>query len=72
LSYSFPKALLAKSHVFKSARIFASGDNLFYIKSFSGPDPEAPVTAGTNTINGVYQGTYPTPRTYVLGVSVSL
>ncbi|MFI5157455.1 MAG: SusC/RagA family TonB-linked outer membrane protein [Sphingobacteriales bacterium] len=72
LSYNFPKALLAKSHVFKSARVFVSGENLFYIKSFSGPDPEAPVTAGTNSINGIYQGTYPTPRTYVLGVSVSL
>jgi len=72
LSYSFPKALLAKSHVFKSARLFASGDNLFYIKKFSGPDPEAPVSSGTNTINGVYSGSYPTPRTYVLGVSVSL
>jgi len=83
LSYNFPKALLAKSHVFKSARIFVSGENLFYVKSFSGPDPEAPVTAGAaatpgspatgaTTINGIYQGTYPTPRTYVLGVSVSL
>ena len=72
LSYSFPKAILAKTHVFKSARLFASGDNLFYIKKFSGPDPEAPVSSGTNSINGVYSGSYPTPRTYVLGVSVSL
>jgi len=72
LSYTFSKALLAKTHVFKSARLFVSGDNLFYIKSFSGPDPEAPVTAGTNLINGIYQGSYPTPRTYALGVSVSL
>jgi TonB-linked SusC/RagA family outer membrane protein len=72
LSYNFPKAMLAKARVFKSARVFASGENLFYVKSFSGPDPEAPVTAGTNSINGIYQGSYPTPRTYVLGVSVSL
>jgi TonB-linked SusC/RagA family outer membrane protein len=72
LSYDFPKALLAQSKVFKSARLYVSGTNLFYIKKFSGPDPEAPVNPGTNTINGVYQGTYPTPRTYVLGVQVSL
>jgi TonB-linked SusC/RagA family outer membrane protein len=73
LSYAFPKALLAKTRVFKSAKIFVSGDNLFYVKSFSGPDPEAPVSTSTpNEIGGVYQGSYPTPRTYVLGVSVSL
>jgi len=72
LSYTFAKALLAKTRVFKSARIYVSGTNLFYIKKFSGPDPEAPVIPGTNTISGVYQGTYPTPRTYILGVQVSL
>jgi len=70
LSYDFPKALLARTKVFSSARIFLSGENLFYIKKFSGPDPEAPVSG--NTITGVYQGTFPTPRTYVLGVQVSL
>lgn len=70
LSYDFSKALLAKSRVFKSARVYVSGENLFYIKKFSGPDPEAPVSG--NTITGVYQGTYPTPRTYVLGIQVSL
>jgi TonB-linked SusC/RagA family outer membrane protein len=71
LSYDFPKALLARSKVFSAARIYVSGENLFYIKKFSGPDPEAPVSA-TNTISGVYTGTYPTPRTFVLGVQVSL
>jgi hypothetical protein len=73
LSYDFPKSLLAKSRVFSSARIYFSGENLFYVKKFSGPDPEAPVsTSNPNQITGVYQGTYPTPRTYVLGIQVSL
>jgi TonB-linked SusC/RagA family outer membrane protein len=73
LSYTFPKMLLARTRVFKTAKLFVSGDNLFYIKKFSGPDPEAPLSTTTpNEIGGVYQGTYPTPRTYVLGVSVSL
>jgi len=72
-SYNFPKALLSKSHVFKSLRLFASGDNLFYIKKFQGPDPEPPINPGTNQILGyINQGEYPVPRTYVLGVSVSL
>jgi TonB-linked SusC/RagA family outer membrane protein len=71
LSYDFAKDLLARSHVFTQARIFVSGENLFYVKKFSGPSPEAPVTAGTDVINGVYQGSYPLPRTFVLGVQAS-
>jgi len=71
LSYDFSKNLLAKSHVFSQARIYVSGENLFYIKKFSGPVPEAPVFSGTQTISGVYQGTYPIPRTFVLGVQAS-
>jgi len=70
LSYEFSKALLARTKTFKQARIYLSGENLFYVKKFSGPDPEAPVSG--NTITGVYQGTYPTPRTYVIGIQVSL
>jgi len=69
LSYNFPKALLAKSHAFSALRIYGSGESLFYIKKFSGPSPEAPVSG--NSITGVYQGTYPTPRTYVLGLQAS-
>jgi TonB-linked SusC/RagA family outer membrane protein len=71
LSYDFAKALLNKTHVFSQARIYVSGENLFYIKKFSGPVPEAPVNAGTDVINGVYQGAYPIPRTFVLGVQAS-
>jgi len=71
LSYDFSKNLLAKSHLFSQARIYVSGENLFYIKKFSGPVPEAPVFSGTQTISGVYQGTYPIPRTFVLGIQAS-
>jgi TonB-linked SusC/RagA family outer membrane protein len=71
LSYDFSKTLLAKTKVFSSARVFVSGENLFYLKKFSGPTPEAPVNPGTNVITGVYQGTYPTPRTFVFGVQAS-
>ncbi|MBS1503330.1 MAG: TonB-dependent receptor, partial [Bacteroidetes bacterium] len=71
LSYDFAKDMLARTHVFSGARIYVSGENLFYIKKFSGPTPEAPVNAGTDVINGVYQGTYPIPRTFVLGVQAS-
>ena len=69
LSYDFAKALLQKTKVFSRVRIYLSGNNLFYIKKFSGPDPQAPVSG--NTVTGIYTGSYPTPRTYVLGVQAS-
>ncbi|HXS54980.1 MAG TPA: SusC/RagA family TonB-linked outer membrane protein [Hanamia sp.] len=71
LSYDFSKALLAKTHILSQSRLFVSLENMFYITKFTGPTPEPPVNPGTSTITGVYQGTYPTPRTVVLGVQVS-
>jgi TonB-linked SusC/RagA family outer membrane protein len=71
LSYDFSKSLLAKTRVLSQTRVFLSANNLFYITKFSGPTPEPPVIPGTNTITGVYVGTYPTPRTFVAGVQVS-
>ncbi len=71
LSYDFPQSLISKSRILTQSRVFASLNNMFYITKFSGPSPEPPVATGTSTITGVYQGTYPTPRTIVLGVQVS-
>jgi len=70
LSYDMPKSLLEKSRVFSHARIYFTGSNLFYITKFSGPSPEPPVDAN-NLVTGIYLGTYPTPRSYVLGVQLS-
>lgn len=70
LSYDFPKSMLAPTKVFTQARLYVSANNLFYITKFSGPSPEPPVDVNGN-ITGVYAGTYPTPKTYVLGVQVS-
>ncbi|MFZ2904565.1 MAG: TonB-dependent receptor [Cyclobacteriaceae bacterium] len=69
LAYDFSKALLSKTKVITSARVYASGINLFYLTKFSGPIPEPPVS--NNVITGVYTGTYPTPKTFVVGVQVS-
>jgi hypothetical protein len=73
LSYDIPGSLLSATKVLtRPARVYLSLNNLFYITKFSGPSPEPPVSPGTSTINGIYQGTYPTPRSFVLGVQVSL
>jgi TonB-linked SusC/RagA family outer membrane protein len=70
LAYNFPKSLLSRTKVFSQVRIYGSLNNLFYITGFSGPSPEPPVD-GNGTITGVYQGTYPTPKSVVLGAQVS-
>jgi hypothetical protein len=69
LSYAVAPALLEKTKVISQARIYSSLNNLFYITDFSGPSPEPPALNGT--ISGVYVGTYPTPRSAVLGVQVT-
>ncbi|WP_132052602.1 SusC/RagA family TonB-linked outer membrane protein [Pseudocnuella soli] len=69
LSYEFPRSVLAKTGVLSQSRVYVSANNLFYLTKFSGPSPEPPVSGGITT--GVYAGTYPTPKTYVLGVQVS-
>ena len=70
LSYDFARDLVSKTKVFSAARVYVSGDNLFYITNFSGPSPEPPTSANGN-VPGVYQGTYPTPRSFVFGVQVT-
>lgn len=68
LSYDLPKTLLEKSKFVSNVRVYLSGSNLYYITKFSGPSPEPPTVDGV--ISGIYTGTYPTPRTYTLGVQV--
>ena len=71
VAFNLPQTILSRSKAFTSARVYASLNNLFYVTKFSGYSPEPPVNSA-GQITGVYQGTYPTPRTYVLGVQVSL
>lgn len=71
LSYDFPKSILARTRILSQSRLYVSANNLFYVTKFSGPTPEPPVAPGSATISGVYAGTYPTPRSFVLGVQVT-
>lgn len=68
-SYEFPKSILSKTKFLSQAKIYTSVSNLFYITKFTGPSPEPPVSGGA--ISGIYVGTYPTPKSFVLGVQVS-
>jgi TonB-linked SusC/RagA family outer membrane protein len=68
ISFSVPKSFVAKSRFISNARIYATGSNLLYITKFSGPSPEAPISNGV--VSGIYTGTYPTPRSFVMGIQV--
>ncbi len=70
LSYDVTKTLIQKTKYLKQARVYLSALNLFYMTSFSGPTPEPPASGGA--ISGIYVGTYPTPKSFVLGVQISL
>ncbi|WP_448634201.1 hypothetical protein [Pedobacter panaciterrae] len=42
---------------------------MFYITKFSGPSPEPPVNTD-GVVTGIYTGTYPTARSFIMGVQV--
>ncbi len=69
LSYELPKNLLSKTKFLSKGRVYMSGSNLFYMTKFTGPTPEPPVSGGS--ITGYYNGLYPVPRSFVLGVEVA-
>ncbi|WP_242921236.1 SusC/RagA family TonB-linked outer membrane protein [Pontibacter liquoris] len=69
LSYDFGQNLLDKMRLLSRARVYTTFSNLFYMTEFSGPSPEPPLSG--SSISGVYVGTYPTPRSVVLGLQVT-
>lgn len=69
LSYELPRNILSKTKFLTRGRVYASGSNLFYMTKFTGPTPEPPVAGGS--ITGYYNGLYPVPRSFVLGVDVA-
>lgn len=68
LSYQLPKKWISKA-MLQDASVYVTGQNLFYITGYTGASPEAAV-AGTN-VTGVDDGRYPTPRTFLFGLSLT-
>ena len=69
LAYNVPPSLLPAIRT-RSARVFVSGKNLVTFTGYSGYDPELRQYAGNNLALGYDYGTYPTARTYTVGVSL--
>ncbi|MBD0376863.1 MAG: TonB-dependent receptor, partial [Flavisolibacter sp.] len=74
LGYTLPRSLLSKARI-SNLRIYGSIYNVFTITKYSGLDPEVNTSPAHN--NAVYPtvgldfGTYPRPRSFVVGLNLS-
>ncbi len=69
LSYDIPKSIVAKAKL-RSARIYATGQNLLTFTAYNGADPEVSVFANTNTAQGTDFLTFPQSKMYQFGINL--
>lgn len=70
IGYTIPASLLNRTHAIKNFRVYLSGQNLYTLTKYKGYDPDF---INDGTINrGFDYGSYPNPRTILLGVQVGL
>jgi TonB-dependent starch-binding outer membrane protein SusC len=67
IGYTIPDKILKKQGVITSFRVFANAQNAYTLKKYSGFTAELP---GGPTNSGIELGTYPTTKTFALGVNV--
>ena len=67
IGYTFSPAFLERVKI-SSLRLFATSQNLFTLKEYSGFTPELP---GDPTNSGIELSAYPTTRTFAAGLNVS-
>lgn len=75
LTWNLPKRWINTAFM-QNASVYVTGQNLFYITGYSGTSPEPSLIKYEDSTNGtanmgVDDGRYPTPRTVLLGVSVT-
>ncbi len=73
LSYSFSPEKLGLENWIKNVRLSLTGQNLFVITDYSGFDPEVNTGSSVGGIQtfGIDRFTYPTARTFLLGLSAT-
>ena len=82
LGYTLQQKVLSRQHVFSSCRIFVDAQNPLTIKKYGGFTaelPGTPVGASTTAVGtpsstdaGIELGTYPTTRTFAVGINLGL
>ena len=68
LSYQLPKSLISKCFL-QDASVYVTGQNLFYLTGYTGVSPEPAVSNAVAVGSDV--GRYPTPRTFLFGLSLT-
>lgn len=69
LGYTLPKSLSQKVGI-KNLRVYATGNNLFCLTSYSGQDPEVSTNSNQMALGWDYSA-YPKARSYVFGLNVT-
>jgi TonB-linked SusC/RagA family outer membrane protein len=70
LAYNLPKSL-AKKLGADALKVYVNGTNLFLITNYTGLDPESSASSDQNS-QGIDLGTPPQPRSFQVGVSLTL
>ena len=77
LGYTIPEKIINKLHA-KSLRIYVTGQNLWTLTKFTGLDPEMTIsdnvkrdTYGGDVGAGIDWGTYPSARSYIIGLNLN-
>lgn len=72
IGYTIPAALLTRTKVFASARIYVAGSNLFRITKYTGLDPEVMTygSVGYQTNAGTDNANIPQPRVLQAGIQL--
>lgn len=75
LSYNFPKSILDRQKVFKTASLFVTATNVFLITNYTGADPDVNGDNASTTGSGAAGfdfGAVPEPRVISFGLRVKL
>lgn len=77
LGYTIPGKIVSRLHI-KSLRIYLTGQNLWTLTNYTGLDPEMHVsdnvkrdTYGGDVAAGIDWGTYPSARSFILGLNLN-
>src|ERR1051326_9184961 len=77
IGYTIPEKIVNRLHM-KSLRFYVTGQNLWTLTNYTGLDPEMHVsdnvkrdTYGGDVAAGIDWGTYPSARSYIIGVNLN-
>jgi TonB-dependent starch-binding outer membrane protein SusC len=71
IAYDFNRLLKGKARFAKSLELVGSVRNVFYIANYKDGNPEVRRTNDGSALRSVNYGSYPTSRTYTLGLNVT-